>query len=437
MPGVNVPDGTDVTIIGGGIMGAATAYFLAAESDRDVLLLEKDQIASGSTGDSSAIIRHHYGDKEVYSKTARWSHEFYREFDAELGESIAYEPNPMVRYGGQGDEASQAFAMSGYDTLEAMDIPVSRLEREELEERYPMLDFDGIEFGVSDDDAAYSDGTDVAGGFARAAQNEGATVVTGVAVEDIVVEDGAVAAVETDAKTVATDDVVVTAGPWTPRLLSQVGVEVPIETTREQILILDPPEDFVSAYPDLVPSGGPRARAGTCDPTSARACWWRPTTAARRSTPMPTRTTRTRTPSSGWSTTSTTSCPTWRPPTSRGSTAASTPARRTTTSSSTRSVRTGVTPAVASPGTASSTVPPSGSCCATSSSTATPTSSTSSTSRSTASRTTPRGTRARSSASSSRSREGQPVLGDEHLAVEAGLGLLADLRDVPIAVQVA
>ncbi|MDG5776757.1 FAD-binding oxidoreductase [Haloarculaceae archaeon H-GB11] len=257
MPGVNVPDGTDVTIIGGGIMGAATAYFLAAESDRDVLLLEKDQIASGSTGDSSAIIRHHYGDKEVYSKTARWSHEFYREFDAELGESIAYEPNPMVRYGGQGDEASQAFAMSGYDTLEAMDIPVSRLEREELEERYPMLDFDGIEFGVSDDDAAYSDGTDVAGGFARAAQNEGATVVTGVAVEDIVVEDGAVAAVETDAKTVATDDVVVTAGPWTPRLLSQVGVEVPIETTREQILILDPPEDFVSAYPDLVPSGGP------------------------------------------------------------------------------------------------------------------------------------------------------------------------------------
>jgi glycine/D-amino acid oxidase-like deaminating enzyme len=257
MPSVEVPDSTDVAIVGGGIMGAATAYFLAAETDRDVLLLEKDRIAGGSTGDSSAILRHHYGDKEVYTKTAKWSHEFYRRFDEELGESIAYDDNPMVRYGAEGDGAAQEFAEVGQEVLESMDIPVTRYDREELAEKYPMLDLDGIEFGISDDSAAYSDGTDVAGGFARAAQNEGATVATGVSVSAIETEDGAVAAVETDDGTVETDDVVVTAGPWTPRLLETVGVDVPIETCREQILILDPPAEFVEDYPDLVPSGGP------------------------------------------------------------------------------------------------------------------------------------------------------------------------------------
>jgi len=244
-----------VVVVGGGIMGTSAAYFLATETDRDVLLVEQNEIASGSTGDSSAILRHHYGPKEIYARTAWWSHRFYREFHERTGEHLAHADSPLVRFGVDGTPAGE-YADAGADVLASLDVPVTRYGADELDEQYPMLELEGIDFAVSDDAAGYSDGTDAAGGFARAAQDAGATVVTGVAVEDVAVEDDAVAGVETSDGTVAAETVVVAAGPWTPRLMDRLGVDVPLERTREQILVLEPPESFAEAYPDLVPTSG-------------------------------------------------------------------------------------------------------------------------------------------------------------------------------------
>lgn len=250
-----IPSSVDVTIVGGGIVGTSAAYFLATETDREVLLIERDAIASGSTGDSSAIIRHHYGDREVYSRLADWSHEFFRDFEERTGEPIAYEPNPLVRLGVEG-EPSGEYARAGHETLSKLDIPVTRYERDELARRYPMLSTEDVDFAVSDDTAAYSDASDVAGGFARAAQAGGATVVTDVSAEGLLVEDGRIVGVETDAGVVDTDDVVVAAGPWSRRIAEWIDVELPIRLTREQILLLEPPEEFSAADLDGLPTTG-------------------------------------------------------------------------------------------------------------------------------------------------------------------------------------
>ena len=254
MTAQELPDQTDVVVVGGGIMGASTTYFLATETDRDVVLVERDQIASGSTGDSSAILRHHYGAKEIYPRMARWSHEFYREFEQEVGEKIAYDRAPMVRFA---TEANSADVTAGQEILAELDIPVSRYEADELPEQYPMIETDRFDFAVSDDDAGYSDATDAAGGFVRAAQRNGASVITGVTVEDIETDAGRVAGVETDSGPIQCDRVVVTAGPWTARFMEQFGVEIPLTTTREQILLLDPPATFREEYAERIPTSGP------------------------------------------------------------------------------------------------------------------------------------------------------------------------------------
>jgi len=252
--GPTLPDSTGVVVIGGGIMGTAAAYFLAAESDRDVTLVERDNVGAGSTGDSSAILRHHYGDEEIYTDMAHWSHEFYRSFEAETGQAIAHADSPLVRFGEDDTEAGE-YAAAGYDALAQRDIPVTWYDGDELPEQYPMYDgLEAFDFAVSDDTAAYSDGTDAANGFSRAAAEAGATVVTGVAVESIAVEDDEVAGVDTDDGRVACDDVVVAAGPWTPELADDVGVDVPITPTREQVVILDPPAEYVEEFPELTPT---------------------------------------------------------------------------------------------------------------------------------------------------------------------------------------
>jgi len=250
---IDLPDRADVAVIGAGIMGTSTAYFLATRTDQDVLLTEKDNVGNGSTGDSSAILRHHYGDRAIYSRTAWWSHQFYRDFEANTGEEIAYGTSPMVRFA---TTENREAVQSGYEVLQQLDIPTTWYEAEELDDQYPMIETEPFEFAVSDDAAAYSDGTDAANGFARAAQEAGATVVTGVAAEGLETENGAVVGVDTQRGSVSCDRVVVTAGPWTKPLMSQHGVELPLRTSRERVFILDPPDEFQQAYPDLVPTSG-------------------------------------------------------------------------------------------------------------------------------------------------------------------------------------
>lgn len=249
-----LPSETDIVVVGGGVMGTSTAYFLATETDRAVTLLERDHIAAGSTGDSSAILRHHYGDQEIYTTMAWWSHRFYRSFEDRTEEPLARADNPMVRFGKAGTPEGR-YADAGYDVLSSNDIPASRYETDELPEQYPMLvDLDRFDFAVSDDAAGYADGTDAASGFARAARRNGARIVTGTAVEALHVTDGSIAGVATEAGVVDADAVVVAAGPWTPALASTVGLDVPLTVTREQVLVLDPPADFADEYPDLTPT---------------------------------------------------------------------------------------------------------------------------------------------------------------------------------------
>lgn len=250
-----LPETTDITIIGGGVIGASIAYFLTTQTDRDVTLVEKDSIGSGSTGDSSAIIRHHYGDQEIYTKMAWWSHQFYRDFESKLDEPIAYEQNPRVVFAEEGSDDAE-YADDGYDVLSQHGIPVTRYEREEFGKQYPMLDLDEFDFAVSDETAAYSDGTDVASGFARAAGAGGATIVTGTAVEGFEIEDESITAVETDEGGVSCNDVVLAAGPWTNRLAAQLDVELPVTPSRERVVILEPTEEFLEKYPNGVPTAG-------------------------------------------------------------------------------------------------------------------------------------------------------------------------------------
>ena len=264
--GDTLPERTDVVVVGGGIIGTATAYFLARDGGHDVTVIERSRLAAGSTGDSSAILRHHYGDQAIYTEMAWWSHRFFRRFGEETGAEITYEASPLVRFAETGT-AAEEYAMDGYETLAERDIPVSRVEGASLDERYPMYPgADRYDFAVSDDAAAYSDGTDATLGFARAASDHGARIVTGVAVEGIETdagrstsdgsEDGraAVTGVRTDAGTVGCEAVVVAAGSWTAELAATVGVEIPITPVREQIILLEPPAGYVEEFPELTPT---------------------------------------------------------------------------------------------------------------------------------------------------------------------------------------
>ncbi|MFB6184316.1 MAG: NAD(P)/FAD-dependent oxidoreductase [Haloarculaceae archaeon] len=245
--GPTLPEETDILIVGGGIVGTATAFWLSRKTDREMTLVDKDNVAGGATGDSSAILRHVYEDRPTYAEMAWWSHEFYRDFEDETGYELSTPDQPLIQWGGpaSGHEVSP---MVDYETLQSLDIPVTRYEADELPALFPLFEFtDGFEYAVSDDEAGYTEPATAANGFAKAAQDNGARVVTGVAVESIDADDGTVAGVETDEGYIACEDVVIAAGSWSYKLAATVDVDLPITPEREQALLLDPPENVSKA----------------------------------------------------------------------------------------------------------------------------------------------------------------------------------------------
>jgi sarcosine oxidase subunit beta len=252
----SLPRETDVVVVGAGIVGTSTAFTLATETDLDVTILDRDNVAAGATGDSSAILRHQYYESALYAEMAWQGHQFYDEFQERTGEPLATAESPLVGFLREGSEVADRFEQ-GYEHIRDLGLPASRYERDELPERYPLFEFpEDIDFAISDDRAGYSDGTDAATGLARAARDAGATLVTGVAVESIRTDDGAVSGVETDDGFVASDHAVIAAGRWSGQLAETVGVDLPIIPTREQVLLLEPPENVTEEELQTLPNTG-------------------------------------------------------------------------------------------------------------------------------------------------------------------------------------
>ena len=80
----------DVVVIGGGAIGASTAFHLTTLGVRNVLVVERRHLAAGATGKSGALVRMHYTN-ETESRLALESLKVFREFDAVVGGSCGFE----------------------------------------------------------------------------------------------------------------------------------------------------------------------------------------------------------------------------------------------------------------------------------------------------------------------------------------------------------
>lgn len=254
--GPDLPDETDILIVGAGIIGSATAYWLSKRTDADITIIDKNNVAAGATGDSSAILRHVYGDRELYSRMAWWGHDFYRNFEEHTGYKLDVVDQPLVSWL-RSDDDRPDHRMDSYETMERLGYPVSRYEASELPSLFPLFEFpDYIDYAVSDDAAGYTDGTNAAQGMVNAAVDNGARFVTGVTAESIGSEDDIVTGVQTTDGFVSCDQLVLAAGSWTHKIAATANVDLPITPGREQVLLLEPPESVTMGEFETIPTTG-------------------------------------------------------------------------------------------------------------------------------------------------------------------------------------
>ena len=205
-----------VGIVGGGVFGLAAAWRLAVRGHA-VSVLEADTIPAqkAASRDVSKALRAGYGAcSATYAPAVGRARELWRELEAATGRSIYHETG-CIQICSRFEPGG--FEYDGYRELERLGWPVTWLEANEVERRFPAFAMDGLRGGAFDPNAGWVDPMEALPAFADAARAHGADIRERTPVEEV-------HALESDVRLVC-------AGAWLPRLVPDLGLA--IRTTRQ------------------------------------------------------------------------------------------------------------------------------------------------------------------------------------------------------------
>lgn len=231
----------DVVIIGGGCMGASTAYHLAKRGVRDVVLVEREQVlGAGATGRCAGGARLQFS-HEANIQLSLESIGVLERFEAEVGQPIDFHQDGYL------------FLLSSPDSVRDFErnvelqrrhgVPVEWLDANAASRLAPGVVMDGVLAATFCGRDGIADPNGVTMGFAKAAQALGAEVVRETEVTGLLVDGGRITGVETTRGTIASPVVVNAAGPWARRIGEMVNLDVPVQPVRRHIFIADVPPD--------------------------------------------------------------------------------------------------------------------------------------------------------------------------------------------------
>lgn len=238
----------DVVIVGAGVAGCISAHELAR--DHDVLVVDKGQVAGGTTGRSSGLITITTdilvprAERLDVPEMAAHVSDYVRELDG-TGEFEFVDRPGVELVPSDQEESARAYVAD----LQADGLAVTYLEPDELEDRFPAtFVMDAFAGAVLYEDVGWVDPYTYTTTLQEEAESRGAEFRTGITVEGVAVDDGVVTGVDTEGGHVEANHVVVAAGWRTRDLLADV-IEIPVRPFRIQIVTLDPGRDLGDEYP--------------------------------------------------------------------------------------------------------------------------------------------------------------------------------------------
>jgi sarcosine oxidase subunit beta len=228
-----LPTRASVVVVGGGVMGLSTAYHLAEAGVGDVVLVERGGLGSGSTSKAAGGVRAQFSDVVNIELGLRSLHAFERFADA-FGQEIDLH---QVGYLFLLDEPGDVVAFERSVALQnETGVPSRMLEVAEARSLSPLISADGLLAAAYSPTDGHCTPESVVAGYAGAARRAGARLVRDCAVTAIGSSGGVVTEVVTEKGTIATDTVICAAGAWSADVGAMVGVDLPVEPLRRQIV---------------------------------------------------------------------------------------------------------------------------------------------------------------------------------------------------------
>ena len=224
----------DVIVLGGGLMGTASAYFLARRGAH-VTLIERNRVGTGATVASFGNIRR-TGRHLSQLPLAHRSLELWREADQMLGRDVEFRATGHIRL--IFDEGSLADMRAYAEAARPWGLELEELGQREISSRFPGLGPDAIAASFSPHDGSGNPRL-IAPAFAEAARKLGVAIVEDAEI-DTIRRSGSGFVVVCSKGTFAAECLLNTAGAWGARIAAQFGEEVPLDACGPQMGVTEP-----------------------------------------------------------------------------------------------------------------------------------------------------------------------------------------------------
>ncbi|NEH37647.1 FAD-dependent oxidoreductase (plasmid) [Rhizobium ruizarguesonis] len=245
----SLPQTAPAVIIGGGIIGVSTLYHLAKKGVEGAVLLERKQLASGTTWHAAGIVgqlRESSAQTELSKYTAR----LFTELEIETGQATGYKQNGTLHLALSDIRAEQL--RRNHDHAARMKIDSRLLTGEEINDLWPLVDTSDVHCGFLVPSNGQVNPLDVTQALAKGAKARGCKIFENTKAIRILTRDGKVVGVDTDQGVIATEKVLLAAGMWSLRFAAEHGVTVPLHAAEHFYILTEAIPDLPRTLPGLV-----------------------------------------------------------------------------------------------------------------------------------------------------------------------------------------